>query len=130
MRYAHIFCGWSKRLKPNESSRAPLRCMASRYRKIFRPAPFDCDLELPGLKGEGCISWLLLAIARQAAGSNPQTNQHVIVRMATLRPSVKPARLGPVEMLRQRATSPTANVEREGKLRNNCIYDQQKEKLS
>ncbi|MCP1773570.1 hypothetical protein ABIF65_007887 [Bradyrhizobium japonicum] len=21
MRYAHIFCGWSKRLKPNESSR-------------------------------------------------------------------------------------------------------------
>jgi hypothetical protein len=22
MRYAHIFCGWSKRLKPNDSSRA------------------------------------------------------------------------------------------------------------
>jgi hypothetical protein len=25
MRYAHIFCGWSKRLKPNESRRAFIR---------------------------------------------------------------------------------------------------------
>src|ERR1700731_4686168 len=41
MRYAHIFCGWSKRLKPNESRRAFIRsawlCFAASTSRSHAP---------------------------------------------------------------------------------------------
>jgi hypothetical protein len=38
MRYAHIFCGWSKRLKPNESSRAFIRSAGLRFAEMLTSA--------------------------------------------------------------------------------------------
>lgn len=43
MRYAHIFCGWSKRLKPNENRRAFIRSLTTKHPQMsgtFGQLPF------------------------------------------------------------------------------------------
>jgi hypothetical protein len=38
MRYEHIFCGWSKRLKPNEGRRAFIRSAGLRFAEMLTSA--------------------------------------------------------------------------------------------
>jgi hypothetical protein len=38
MGYEHIFCGWSKRLKPNESRRALIRSAGLRFAEMLTSA--------------------------------------------------------------------------------------------
>ncbi len=46
MGYAHIFCGWSKRPKPNESRREMIPMHDQTIWQRISTAPFGCDPEL------------------------------------------------------------------------------------
>jgi hypothetical protein len=72
MRCAHIFCGWSKRPKPNESRREMIPMHDQTIWQRISTAPFGCDLELAVIEEAHVHQLVSPAVAPRVAGSTPK----------------------------------------------------------